>query len=70
MKKKREKCVISENYKLQIPSEFSFDDSGIQSLIEKLRNSDSFEVQQQIITEVGLGVKDDNYINKSFVISS
>lgn len=57
MKKKREKCVTHENYKLKIPLELHFKDSKIQNLFEKLKNSDCFEVQQQVITEVSYKIK-------------
>lgn len=54
MKKKREKCNSYENCQLIIPIEFNFNDDVIQALVNKLKNTDTFEIQQQAITEVSL----------------
>lgn len=52
MRKKRENCSAPEHTKLKIPLDFQSNDGNIQSLIEELRNTDSFEVQQQVVTKV------------------
>lgn len=52
MKKKREKFNTPEHVKLKIPLEYKCNDEKIQNLIEKLGETDCFEVQQQIIAEV------------------
>lgn len=52
MKKKRENLSALEHAKLKIPSDFQSGNAKIHTLIEELRNTDSFELQQQIISEV------------------
>lgn len=52
MKKKRERCVSPENALLKIPPEFTSSDGEIQTLVESLQNSESFEGQQQVILQV------------------
>lgn len=71
MKKKREKCIAPENAKLKIPAEFHCNDDDVQTLLVKLRESDSFEVQQHIITEVSVinEFKMENYFFCPFVVN-
>lgn len=52
MKKKRENLSALEHAKLKIPSDFQSSSAQIHALIEELRSTDSFEVQQQIVAEV------------------